>query len=331
MHQRHNEEDGGLPPDEAALHWMARRMSGSMNAEERRDFESWLTAAPANKAAFAEAEALLRRADVAGAELLARDFEGQLHASAAKGANSHWRLASLAATMAAIALGAVITLFGSDFLPRQPLAYQTEIGQSEKIALADGSKLELNTASRVEVDYSRSLRSVELAAGEVFFNVEKDATRPFIVTTKHGVIAVTGTSFNIATFEDRSSVHVLTGVVDVSPRSGEQATLLAGDSIEIDNDGRPGLVKRYDAGVVFAWRNGKARFKEEPLGDVILSLNRYFETPIVLADQSLSDLPVTGEFDIRDRGMAIDALKLVFDLASTDEPARTILKRRDAE
>ena len=331
MHQRHNQQYGGLPPDEAALHWISRRMSGSMNPDERRDFEIWLAAAPANRAAFAVAEALLLQADLAGEDLLARDSEGQLHAEAAKRASSNWRLASLAATMAVITVGAVMTLFGPDVRPRAPFAYETGIGQSQVVDLADGSRIELNTASRVEVDYTRSARAIELAEGEVFFDVEKDLARPFIVGTKYADIFVTGTSFSIAAFEDRSSVHVLTGVVEVAPRRGAQATLLAGDTIEIGADGRTGGVMRYDPSLVFAWRSGKARFREEPLGDVIMSLNRYFETPIVLGDQSLADLPVTGEFDIRDRGLAIDALKLIFNLASADEPARTILNRTEGQ
>ncbi len=214
---------------------------------------------------------------------------------------------------------------------RPTLAYETSIGDAKKVTLADGSLIELNTSSRVEVDYSRSMRTVELSGGEAYFNVEKDATRPFVVKTSLAAISVTGTSFNVSTIDDRSVVHVLTGVVDVRPKRGPPSTLLAGDAIAIEQNGASGPVLRYDPSLVFGWRTGKARFRDAPLGDVLQSLNRYFPTPITLADQSLATLPVTGEFDIRDRDTAVAALKLVFNLESADEPARTILRKVENE
>ncbi len=233
----------------------------------------------------------------------------------------------IAAGLAAAAGVGLTALFFDSRSAIETAEYATDVGQSRRVVLEDGSEVELNTASRLAVTFDNEHRSVELAAGEAFFNVEKDRERPFIVSTPTATIAVTGTSFSVSSEEARSIVHVLTGVVDVTPQNGVQATLLAGDMIEIDAAGAAGGVHRFDASLAFAWRNGKARFREEPLANVVRSLNRYFETPIVIEDETLADLPVTGEFDITDRDTAVRALEIAFDLEGGDEPARTVLRR----
>ena len=102
--------------------------------------------------------------------------------------------------------------------------------------------------------------------------------------------------------------------------NGRQACVVLEDALE-----------RYDPALVLAWRGGKARFREEPLEEVLISLNRYFKTPIELGDDGLANLPVTGEFDIRDRDTAVKALTLAFNLESRTEPSRVILNRREPE
>ncbi len=332
MNQRLTSNDHGESADDAAERWMARKMSGAMNAEERGAFESWLAASAENRRAFAELERALGRIDAQAETLLAEEFERQLtRESAAKDMRRKTAFNAVAASLVAVACAGVIAVFlGGERGDVATIAYETKIGQSETIALADGSEIELNTDSRITVAFNDAERSVKIEEGEAFFNVEKDRARPFIVTTGVAEIAVTGTSFNVSTFGDSASVHVLTGVVDVKPANGHAATLLAGDKLSIGRDGVGGEISRYDPTLVFAWRSGKARFRAEPLGNVVTSLNRYFETPIVLGDESLAGLPVTGEFDIRDRATAVKALALVFGLETRDEPARTILMEPSA-
>lgn len=336
MDQRPTHLQPADPPSDEAVFWMMRRLSGSMDASERAALSDWLKASPDNAGAYAELERKLAGVDQQGEALLAEEFERQLETEAyreGKGRRLHY--GRVAATLAAVAAMSVIAVFAIEFRSsssrEQAAAYSTSIGQFRRIALEDGSVTELNTASKIVVAYTATKRTVELAGGEAFFNVEKDAARPFFVKTERAVIGVTGTSFAVSADSDRSTVHVLTGVVDVAPLTGPSSTLLAGDMIEIYGDGRAGPVRRYDPGLVLAWRNGKARFREEPLGDVVASLNRYFETPIVLGDKELAALPVTGEFDIRDRDMAVAALELIFNLESREEPARVVLTSRQSQ
>lgn len=326
MNQRVTPARAGAFPPDGATYWMMRKMSGSMDAAERAEFAAWLAYSPENAQAFADLEKRLAELEPAGDALLAEEFERQLAQEANRGEEGRRAgLTRVAAALAATAVIIVIAIFARDAGPARPEIFATAIGESSTVALADGSRAELNTASRIEVKFGPSKRLVDLKEGEAFFNVEKDRDRPFVVRTDAADITVTGTSFSVFADGGRSGVHVLTGVVEVAPIAGPSATLLAGDAIEIGDDGRAGVIERYDPGLVLAWRSGKARFREAPLGEVVAALNRYFETPIALEDQSLAALPVTGEFDIRDRDTAVKALALIFKLEAREEPARVIL------
>jgi transmembrane sensor len=318
-------------PDDAAAYWVMRRQSGAMTSSEERDFEAWRAASEENRRALAALENALDELDGHGETLLAEEFERQLNDAAQPVANvSRAPFNRVAASLAAVALlsaavFSAIKIAGSP-APAEVIAFDTGVGESETVLLADGSQAQLNTASKIAVRYTAVERRIDLIAGEAFFDVDKDLRRPFVVETPNAAITVTGTSFDVFADNSGSSVHVVTGVVDVTPRFGPTSTLLAGDMIEIDNAGNASAVMRFDPSLVLAWRGGKARFRDEPLGDVVASLNRHFASPIVLADGTLAELPVTGEFDVRDRNTAVKALALIFGLEATDEPARTILK-----
>lgn len=319
-------------PDEAAAHWAMRRRSGAMTPPEERALDAWRLSAEENRRALDELERVLGGVEVHGEALLAEEFARQLEDAAAEDEpRSRMRPMRIAASIAAAAFLSAGVFFavrssGPSEAP-QRIAYETTIGESETITLADGSQAQLNTASRIAVAYTKTERGVDLLAGQAFFQIEKDPSKPFVVRTPNAAITVTGTSFDILFDGSRSSVHVVTGIVDVTPRFGPTSTLLAGDMIEIDASGRASAVIRFDPSLILAWRGGKARFRDEPLGDVVASLNRYFATPIVLENEALADLPVTGEFDIRDRGTAVKALALIFGLEARDEPARTVLAK----
>jgi transmembrane sensor len=325
-----------VEPDEAAAYWLMRRQSGVMTPEEARSYEAWRGASPENAIALAQIEAALGAADSHEEALLSEEFERQIIDAAAQAAQpTRAQATRIAASIAAAAFFSTAAYFSiKTFVePSAPgaMAYETAVGESETIILADGSQAQLNTSSQIEVRYSRAERRVDLLSGQAFFEVEKEPSRPFVVRMPNAVITVTGTSFDVLSAGGRSSIHVVTGVVDVTPRFGPSSTLLAGDMIEIDQGGNASAVGRFDPSLILAWRGGKARFRDEPLGEVVNSLNRYFETPIVLESEALAALPVTGEFDIRDRDTAVKALSLIFGLEARDEPARTVLGQPDAQ
>ena len=332
MDQRRPQLNNNMPPDDAAAYWHMRKQSGSMDAEERAAFREWMSASCENAREFAILEKMLVAADQHGQALLASEFEHELQTERERGAlQSSGRIGKIAAALAVVSIAAVIVIFAQQNRAPEVKAFETAKGRFQTVELGDGSAAELNTDTSIAVAYSKTHRVVTLLSGEAFFNVEKDKSRPFLVKTDQAEVTVTGTSFSVSELNGKLNVRVLTGVVDVTPQIGPVSTLLAGDMIEVGEDGRAGTIARYDPGMALAWRNGKVRFRGEALAEVLATLNRYFDTPIELGERSLAELPVTGEFDIRNRDAAVTALALIFNLESREEPARIILEPAEKE
>ena len=306
-----------------AAKWMARKLSGDMTADEIHQLEAWLGESSQNRVAFEAFEMANVSLDDAETELLADSFEQELIAlSEISRPSVPW--ISIAATGAVAVIAG--TLFAvSQFTSTTHDVFVTAFGERAGHILEDGSSVTLNTNSKVAIEYSRANRLVQLDNGEALFNVERNPKRPFIVETRHGDITVTGTVFTVFSEATETIISVVSGAVDISPVASPRVTLMPGQQIKIDNNGRGGTILNFDANNALAWRNGKARYNTAPLGSVITDLNRYFERPIVLGDPSLADLSVTGEFGVEDQQTVVNALTVAFSLEQTLAPSQIIL------
>lgn len=323
-----------------ALRWAARRLSGDMTERESLAFRRWLDRRQDNRDAFAELCRLDPLLDAAAGALVTRESEAELDAlSSLSGrraarapmrglaARPGWRTWTAGGASAAAAIAASV------FLVAAPVTTQTSfaaaVGAQENFVLRDGTSVHLNTASRVDIAYSRRERLARLEDGEALFQVARAPERPFIVETGAAVITVTGTVFNVQTGAAGTDVSVLEGSVSVAPRAGGAALRLgAGDALRIGADGEAGPVAAFDPAQRLAWRTGKARYRDMPLSEVIADLNRYFDPPIMLGDLALGALPVTGEFDIRERDTAVAALSVAFGLETENRNGAVVLRRR---
>jgi transmembrane sensor len=157
--------------------------------------------------------------------------------------------------------------------------YATAVGEQKAISLSDGSKVLINTASRIEVDYSADERVIRLLQGEAFFQVSHDTSRPFLVYAGADVVRAVGTAFSVQVRKSDVAVVVTEGSVELSSASnvlqkaGPQgralhgtrlATVTAGQSATVDDKVEilqtvpPAEVKRK-----LSWREGMLSFSGE--------------------------------------------------------------------
>lgn len=312
---------------EEAAYWHAKQMSGEMTTDERAAFAQWLEGSEANRFAFEHIEDALTLADTAAQTVLSEKFEDELHLEAQK--TTAWKAPALAASMAFAVLTLSATLFFNYSSRPQPQIYATAVGEIRSVSLNDGSTINMNTATTLAVEYSRSERIISFEEGEAIFNVERNEAKPFIVELPVVEIIVTGTTFNVLASKNDTEIFVVAGTVQVKPISSHMRTLHKGDSISIDNNGSAGSIAPFDPLDVLAWTTGKLRFTETPLHEVVDELNRYFDKKILLRDASLSMLPVTGEFDATNQSAAINAITLIFDLNTEIENGAFILSKKD--
>ncbi len=236
------------------------------------------------------------------------------------------------------ALGAVAWVaFGLQWEPVAPVArsqYQTQIGETRPIDLEDGSRILLDTQSRVRVDFTATARDVELLEGRAHFEVAKDARRPFRVRTESVEVVAVGTRFDVATLHGRTTVTLIEGHVNVrslldTPQSAPKtAAMVAGQQLGITRDGQVTDNKIAKMDNVTAWQRGTIVLDDVPLPDALASLNRYSMTQIVIPGSALQSRRVSGVFRAGDVETEALALQRYFGLKETSRSQRVIVLER---
>lgn len=318
--------------DTRITRWIARRQSGEATGEEVRAFDDWLAEDPGNLSAFRDYQSVMNAIDSAGPDILAEEFERELEAAYLEAAyddspsrRSPPQRWALAAGFAVVMIASAALM--SVFMTRAPTQqYATAIGEQRTVVLDDGSSVRLNTNSLIEVAYKHGRRNVELKHGEAYFEVRRNPQRPFAVHTSLGEVVVTGTTFNVRSLGAEMEVSVLSGGVNVTAARGQETySVAAGYRMRVEENGASHL-DRHGEDDAPAWIVGKARYANEPLGEVISDLNRYFRRKISLSDETLAQLPVTGEFDVTDQASAVEALGVAFNLRAHTTPQGTVLE-----
>jgi RNA polymerase sigma factor (sigma-70 family) len=187
------------------------------------------------------------------------------------------------------------------WMPGYSTTLATAIGRIQGQALPDGSRLTLDAASRAEVQYYATRRTVRLLAGSAFFDVARDEARPFIVNALGHEITVLGTRFEVALQDGGVRVAVESGHVRVRSASGDERVLGAGDRAFIDTAQQLSAAQPAGPAAVAPWRDGWLDFHHRPLGEVVERLARYSPRPLRVAPGA-AQLPVFGRVRIAEAG-----------------------------
>lgn len=281
-----------------AIELMVHLRSGRATAQDRDAFHHWRQRTPAHEAAAAEAERLLRA--VGGtrqADALRLPPAPVMHRFSGQRFGRRTLLAGGATAIAATAAAAFVV---SPALP--PFAalyadYTTAIGERRRVELADGSVAYLNTGTALSVDYSGQARRLTLHQGQALFEVAKNPNRPFIVVSDGVETRALGTTFSVRRTGTCANVVVSEGVVEVRVGSDAGVRLEAGQKLSFGADAAR-KVRAVDVERATAWQRGKLIFNSRPLGRVVSELQRYQKSRIVIVDDGLKALRVTGVFDL---------------------------------
>ncbi len=277
--------------DQAAL-WAARLDGSTLDAADRIALDAWLAENPAHRTLLSGYCQFSADLELQIPALVAAGSVALPAAKKAPRSNLVWfpRLA-LAAAAALVVVGVWFAHSANRF---ETVA--SSVGQRQTITLADGTRVELDARTSLQVGMSRSERRVRLSEGEAFFTVSKDPARPFTVETPNGSVRVTGTVFNVRTATAASlDVTVVEGSVQVRPEhlggpaSAEPVALRAGDHLTASAKGvsvQPLSASARDE--TLAWRQGQIVFHDVPIPEALARFARYHArtltpTPAVIA------------------------------------------------
>jgi ferric-dicitrate binding protein FerR (iron transport regulator) len=152
------------------------------------------------------------------------------------------------------------------------------------VVLSDGSKVLLNVEStlRYPVTFDEDERQVSVT-GEAYFEVSKDASRPFEVEADGVKTAVLGTHFNVNTYRKQVLVTLLEGAVEVSNDSEDQL-LQPGQQADAGNTGAIVLNKTPDMEAVMAWKSGLFKLDNSDIYTVMDQLARWYDVDVQVED-----------------------------------------------
>lgn len=302
-------------------------LAGATDAAAREQAIAWAAQSPVHAVAFARAEvawesaARLRAAPPALADT---DAEGDGSAERQARRFRFGRRAALGGLVAASIVGGltIVQLQGIAGVDR----YETGIGEHTQVTLADGSHVNLNTDSAIEVSIGTARRQVHLLRGEAMFDVAHEAHRPFLVRAGASSLQVLGTAFNVRIRDQMVELTVTRGAVGVRDGTAQLRRVPAGESAAIR--GQTVAVAHSDRETIAqrtSWQDGMIALDGETLEQAVAEFNRYTPRPIVIGDPELAGLRVGGSFATGESRKFIQALQMTFPIRALSGPDQSIL------
>ena len=187
--------------------------------------------------------------------------------------------------------------------------YATGVGERRQFLLTDGTRLQLNTASTVDVQFSAQRRLITLRRGEMFIDTGKDSAAPggrrsFWVSSRHAQLQAIGTAFAVRDEQHGTRLRVEDGVVAIYA-NGEPVRVAAGEEYLIDARGSHRVeISAFNAS---AWTRGQLVAKRMRLQDLTAELARY-RHGWLHCDPVVAQLEVSGVFQLDDIDRALSAL-----------------------
>lgn len=311
-----------LSVERQADHWFARLLAPDCSSSERESFEQWKRV-PEHASAYARLERLWQAVaapEVADNPQLLALRERVLMRTAASGkagatdwqrtlATLHTRARSAPAVRrrqawplaiaASVCLLAVFLGLRFAGTVREEAAYAST-GALREVDLEDGTRVQLDVDTELAVRFDDDARRVELRRGRALFDVAHDAQRPFTVELGDSRATVLGTRFQISRSSEEISVILDRGSLRLDGTTAAVARserLVPGDRVDYSRQDPSTWRKRsVDSTAAIAWSRGRLVFRATPLSEAIGEVNRYANPRLRLADSSLSNLKVSGNF-----------------------------------
>lgn len=301
--------------------WLARLQGSSRTTAAEAAFKAWVAEDVVHARAFAR---VTETWDIIPGA-------AQLNASQAmvKTRSRRRVLQALAACLLLAVIGGGVTMYEL----RDPV-YQTLVGGQQTVMLDDGTRITLNTDTRLTVAYTRTERRIVLSHGEAIFKDTEDPQRPFVVQAGDRKVRALGTAFDVRSDPRLLEVTLMEGRVEVSPvgsgqadaRADETAVLSPGERMTVRSNGEQTL-DHPNLEQITAWQRGEVMFDNANLVEVTTELNRYGKTHVRLDDPALAPLRVSGVFTTRDPVEAARAIAKLHNLNVVSSGQSVVITR----
>jgi transmembrane sensor len=320
---------GANPVEATAARWLARRENADWCDADQTELDAWLAKSTAHMIAYLRFHDAWNRADRLAA--LRAPMRKTPSPASGKLRNNMLRLTAglvLAAGAAALAVTSLRTT------PAET-TYATPVGGREIIALSDGSQVELNTDTVLQIDKANA-RSVTLVKGEAFFQIKHDVKHPFVVTAFGHRITDLGTKFAVRGSAQHLVVTLVEGSARVEaekPGHESASAVLAPGDIAVATANTISVTKKPAETLSdqLAWRQGMLVFNRATLAEVAQQFNRYNSRKVIIADSATARLAIMGKFPVNDVDLFGRVAKAVLGVTITHRGGEIIVSSKPAD
>lgn len=289
-----------------AIAWQVRMESEGANPQLLQACQHWRHADPLHETAWQA----LQQSDAAFQSLSALPGTVALDTLERLRSSRHSRRQTIKLLGAGMLISGIggWSLQGSTYVP-WGADYATGVGERRQFLLADGTRLQLNTSSAADVQFTAQRRLVTLLRGDLFIDTGSDNTAPgrrrsFWVSTRQAQLQAIGTAFAVRDEQHGTRLRVEDGVVAIH-NTAEPVLVAAGEEYLINASGS----HRVQANTLntSAWTRGQLVVKRMHLRDLTAELGRY-RHGWLRCDPSIAELEVSGVFQLDDIDQALIAL-----------------------
>lgn len=169
-------------------------------------------------------------------------------------------------------------------------------GQVNQVFLADGTRIWINSETKLTTPsvFGTSERVVKLS-GEAFFEVAKDAKRPFRVEVNGQQIEVLGTSFNVRAYENSNEIETTLETGQIRLHIGSQTTLLIpGEQSLFNKSEKRLIISKVNPETFSSWKDGRYEFQNEDLLEVFKVVERWYDVEITADETYFNGMHFSG-------------------------------------
>ncbi|WP_122868129.1 FecR domain-containing protein [Pseudomonas viridiflava] len=297
-----NKSDISPAVAQQAVGWLLEMQEGSLNTGRQKAWQLWLNGNTEHQRAWAHIQRVNQRLGGLSSPL----------AHAALGAPKSGSRRHALKLLLLLGAGSVAGWSLRDQIALQPLLadYNSGVGEQRKVALSDGSQIQLNTASAVDVKFDAQQRLIRLLSGEILMTASAD-TRPLNLLTAEGSVKVkTGSSrFNLRQLNGRTQLAVFAGAVELAPgeRAGTGLIVQAQQQVTFSRNAWDS-VGPVDASSG-AWADGMLVASRMKLSDFLGELGRYRRGRLN-CDAKVANLLISGSYPLTDSERILDMLEI---------------------
>ena len=283
---------------EQAVHWLLEIQQGPLDTRQQQAWEQWLDAHSEHRRAWEHIQRVNQRL---------RSVSPALAHATLNAPKSAMRRRALK-TLLVLGAGSTLAwgLRERQWLPPLMADFRSPVGERRRLMLDDGSQLQLNSGSAVDVRFDAQRRLIRLLEGELLLTAARDP-RPLHVLTAHGRLESRNARFNVREYPEHTQVAVFDGEVDIRSRNGPSSLLGTSRQLSLGINGAgPATALDANSG---AWTEGMLIAAHMRLADFLDELGRYRRGQL-RCDEAVANLLISGTYPLDNSERILDLLEV---------------------